>query len=176
MRATSATQVPRVNVADAIALHERSRAILQSGASSLLSSSPGDYDYRIEMTRAMTTPDMMPSYHRPPPIRSSTNFSLPNQAISDAELAMIDEKSGPVDEQRCHPPAETIHWTSDETRRREYAEIDRASKGFKGLLRRIFPRLASRSCRSKFYDAKDASECGSVRRYRLDMPDEDQQA
>jgi hypothetical protein len=74
------------------------------------------------------------------------------------------------------PPADTAaatthYWTSDETRRREYAAIDRRNKGIRGLFNKFMPRLGKKSNRSKFYDENDddKSDAGSVRRYRLNL-------
>ena len=52
---------------------------------------------------------------------------------------------------------------------KEYAAIDRANSGVRGLLKKLLPKCVSRS-RGKFYDEKDGSDAGSVRRIRLDFP------
>ncbi|KAI9683629.1 MAG: hypothetical protein M1829_004933 [Trizodia sp. TS-e1964] len=72
------------------------------------------------------------------------------------------------------PPATITHWLSHNTRRREYAEIDRTTRGLRGWWRRIAP-----SCfvqrRLGFYDSENSSDDkGSVRRYRLDLPDDEE--
>ncbi|KAF2807989.1 uncharacterized protein BDZ99DRAFT_478497 [Mytilinidion resinicola] len=64
----------------------------------------------------------------------------------------------------------TIHWTSPSTRRREYAEIDRSCRGLRGLLGKI---RGAGSKPPRFYD-EAASDKGSVRRYRMDLPEEDE--
>jgi len=88
------------------------------------------------------------------------------------ELDVIEEKFALDDGEGEAAPATTeIRWTSDETRRREYAEIDRAQSGFKGMLRRMFPKIAAKSSKSRFYSEDDGSDAGSVRRYRLDLDD-----
>jgi hypothetical protein len=63
--------------------------------------------------------------------------------------------------------ATVMLWTSDETRRREYEAIDRRSKGLRGLWNRLIPRFARSATKSRFYDEKDGSDAGSVRRHRL---------
>jgi hypothetical protein len=80
-----------------------------------------------------------------------------------------------AEEEHHYVPATIIHWTSDETRRKEYAKIDNESKGLRGLLNRLFPRLTGKSKRSRFYDDKEGSEAGSIRRFRLDLDDDKDQ-
>ncbi|KAI9751009.1 MAG: Fungal specific transcription factor [Chaenotheca gracillima] len=99
-----------------------------------------------------------------------------------------------------------IHWTSHRTRRAEYAAIDAQNRGIRGFVRLITPsclhrRLFARSGRRDFYfdpyaqrsverDAgcglfvwggkggkkKNGGDTDSVRRYRLDLPEEDDEA
>lgn len=65
------------------------------------------------------------------------------------------------------PPQTTHYWTSDRTRRLEYAAIDAASRGVRGWVMRncvpecFVPKERRRVC---FDD-----DTGSVRRYRLDL-------
>lgn len=65
------------------------------------------------------------------------------------------------------PPQTTHYWTSDRTRRLEYAAIDAASRGVRGwVMRNIVPEcLVSRDNRRNGFD----DDGGSVRRYRLDL-------
>jgi hypothetical protein len=66
------------------------------------------------------------------------------------------------------PPQPVMHWTSEERRRREYAAIDRRSKGIRGLWNRLLPRFARSETKSRFYDEeRDGSDAGSVRRHRI---------
>ncbi|KAH6606156.1 hypothetical protein Trco_005309 [Trichoderma cornu-damae] len=67
------------------------------------------------------------------------------------------------------PPQTTHYWTSDRTRRLEYAAIDAASKGVKGWIRRnLLPDcFVGKGAHVAFDD-----DTGSVRRYRLDLEDE----
>ncbi|KAL4777542.1 hypothetical protein BDW60DRAFT_5002 [Aspergillus nidulans var. acristatus] len=69
-----------------------------------------------------------------------------------------------------------IEWTSPSTRRREYREIDRASSGVRGLWRRVAPRWCQFGDKRVpfFEEGKDgkANYEGSVRRFRMDLPDE----
>ncbi|KAL7797423.1 hypothetical protein V8C37DRAFT_310146 [Trichoderma ceciliae] len=69
----------------------------------------------------------------------------------------------------CVPPQTTHYWTSDRTRRMEYAAIDAASKGVKGWIRRnLLPDCLVGKNRHVAFD----DDSGSVRRYRLDLEDE----
>ena len=70
-----------------------------------------------------------------------------------------------------HIPATVIDWTSPSTRRREYEEIDKSCRGVRGLWRRFAPRWVRSNSRLKFYDSDDGSDAGSVRRYRLNLPE-----
>lgn len=68
------------------------------------------------------------------------------------------------------PPQSTHYWTSDRTRRLEYAAIDAAHRGLKGWVRRhLVP-----GCflpKEKGHVAFD-DDTGSVRRYRLELDEE----
>lgn len=75
-------------------------------------------------------------------------------------------------------PATVIDWTSPSTRRREYEKIDRSSRGIRGLWRRIAPKWCQPGQeRVPFFeegkDGKGNYE-GSVRRFRMDLPDEEE--
>jgi hypothetical protein len=69
------------------------------------------------------------------------------------------------------PPQTTHYWTSDHTRRLEYAAIDAASQGLRGwILKHVVPDcfVPKQSRRLGFDD-----DTGSVRRYRLDLECDD---
>ncbi|EPE28857.1 hypothetical protein GLAREA_00015 [Glarea lozoyensis ATCC 20868] len=73
------------------------------------------------------------------------------------------------------PPATVQYWTSDSTRRLEYAAIDAASRGVKGFLIKMMPDciLPPSSRHTRFCKGDDEDEdLGSVRRYRLHLPEE----
>lgn len=73
-----------------------------------------------------------------------------------------------------HVPATVMEWTSPSTRRAEYEKIDRASRGVRGLWRRVAPRWCqSRDSRTPFFEEGKTSREGSVRRFRMDLPDEE---
>ena len=71
------------------------------------------------------------------------------------------------------PPVTCHYWTSDSTRRLEYAAIDAASRGVKGFFIKMVPDciLPLEKRRPRFHE-DDGSDAGSVRRYRLDLPEE----
>lgn len=145
-----------MNIEAAIALHERSCALFRT-------------------TSTATYPSSHPpiangrnSYHEEPGAQYDS-ISSPETLAED--LSIIDEKFT-LDAEADTPSATEIRWTSDETRRREYAEIDRAHSGIKGLFRRMFPKIAAKSNRSRFYSEDDGSDAESIRRYRLDVPEQ----
>ncbi|KAE8353051.1 hypothetical protein BDV28DRAFT_133921 [Aspergillus coremiiformis] len=73
------------------------------------------------------------------------------------------------------PSATVIDWTSPSTRRREYKKIDRASSGVRGFWRRVAPKWCQFGHdRTPFFEEKDGKGNyeGSVRRFRMDLPDE----
>ncbi|CAK7227249.1 hypothetical protein SCUCBS95973_006476 [Sporothrix curviconia] len=69
------------------------------------------------------------------------------------------------------PPQTTHYWTSDQTRRLEYAAIDAASRGFKGwVMRHVVPDcFVPKAKRRVTFD----DDTGSVRRYRIDLETEE---
>ena len=85
------------------------------------------------------------------------------------------ETIGPraVAEPPCtHALSTVIDWTVPTTRRREYAKIDRSTRGLRGLWRKVTPRWCRGGGRMTFYEGKNDDDRGSVRRYRLDILDE----
>ncbi|RKF60007.1 hypothetical protein OnM2_055046 [Erysiphe neolycopersici] len=73
-------------------------------------------------------------------------------------------------------PPTINYWTSDDSRRLEYAAIDAASKGVRGFLVRIVPDfiLPPQVRRTRFWghESEGKQREGSVRRYRLALPEE----
>ena len=94
--------------------------------------------------------------------------SLPTPDVSPSQ------KSTP---QPPQPPATIQYWTSDNTRRLEYAAIDAASQGLRGFLNKLIPEcmLPKEMRRTRFCDGDEGSDAGSVRRYRLDLPGEEEE-
>ena len=75
-----------------------------------------------------------------------------------------------------HPPQPVIDWTSPATRRREYAEIDKSCRGMRGLWRRLSPQWCQKNRRLSFHNERNGSDSGSVRRYRVHIPSEEENA
>ncbi|OAA65758.1 hypothetical protein SPI_02545 [Niveomyces insectorum RCEF 264] len=93
------------------------------------------------------------------------HFPPPDPHDEDADDNHADAASHYV------PPQTTHYWTSDRTRRLEYAAIDAASRGFKGwMLRHVVPEcFVPKEKRRMGFD----DDTGSVRRYRLELDSEE---
>lgn len=111
---------------------------------------------------------------------SSSYFQFPSPDPAERHDADImagrlhaHDNSTPIAADDVHlvPPPQTTHyWTSDRTRRLEYAAIDAASRGVKGWIRRnLLPDcFVPQDDRHVAFD----DDTGSVRRYRLELEDE----
>lgn len=66
-----------------------------------------------------------------------------------------------------------MHWMSPSTRKTQYEKIDRAHSGFRGFVRRLVPRCVSGPAPQRFYE-DEKSDVGSVRRYRMDLSDDEE--
>lgn len=118
-----------------------------------------------------------PSYHShtglPSPTLSQREFSSATSRFSTDEMPVVAEVTTSKQSEESTIEAEklnaTMHWTSPSTRRRDYERIDKANSGIRGFFRRVVPRCVS-GPQEKFYE-KDQSDAGSVRRYRLDDDD-----
>ncbi|KAK7516131.1 uncharacterized protein IWZ02DRAFT_51014 [Phyllosticta citriasiana] len=184
----------RQDIDEVLALHTRSCNLFQSfsvppsaphspGLSSIGSRYSMDIP-RVNMNatapgqRSRTSPQqsITPELasHRSDPSPATSTFSRPSGAPSPTLLPV-----DPEDEEPSTPtiPATTMHWNSPSTRRREYAEIDRSTRGLRGLVRRLTPKCFSTRHLQPFYDEKKAArgddDTASVRRYRIDLPDEE---
>lgn len=105
--------------------------------------------------------------------QSCVYFQLPSvDGHLEVDQDMHDQNIQDVEEIHYPPPPQTTHyWTSDNTRRLEYAAIDAASNGIKGwILKYVVPDcfVPKRNRRLGFDD-----EGGSVRRYRIELESED---
>ncbi|POR32175.1 Uncharacterized protein TPAR_07630 [Tolypocladium paradoxum] len=88
-------------------------------------------------------------------------YQFPTPDLVELTEAPTQQEPAPL------PPQTTHYWTSDSTRRLEYAAIDAAGRGVKGWVRRhLVP-----DCITPRHVAFD-DDTGSVRRYRLDLEDE----
>ncbi|KAG9256888.1 uncharacterized protein F5Z01DRAFT_491724 [Emericellopsis atlantica] len=131
-------------------------------------------------TRPTTRRSTNKSYHQPnsssvhivrprePAPQPSSYFHFPPpDPFADA---LVEHEVSPPSP--TSPPPQTTHyWTSDQTRRLEYAAIDAASRGVKGWCRRnLIPDcLTAKAERHLSFD----DDTGSVRRYRLELEEED---
>lgn len=94
-------------------------------------------------------------YYHYPPIEASPASHMEHESMDKME--------------ETYPaPPQTVHyWTSDHTRRLEYAAIDSATQGLRGwLVKHLVPNcfVPQKHRRLRFDD-----DTGSVRRYRLDL-------
>lgn len=119
-------------------------------------SSRRDYDHRGSLSSAAASPPFHP--------RDRSN-TLPNSTASQH----VHSPSA----SSIHIPATVMEWTSDTTRRREYEKIDRASRGVRGIWRKVAPRWCHRDSRAPFFEEGKSGREGSVRRFRMDLPHEE---
>lgn len=73
--------------------------------------------------------------------------------------------------------AVTTEWTSPSTRRREYEKIDRSNRGIRRIWRRLTPSCfhSEHNSRTPFFEEGNKKNYeGSVRRFRMDIPDDDE--
>ncbi|KAF9885286.1 hypothetical protein FE257_013084 [Aspergillus nanangensis] len=166
---------------DLLALHRESCRLFQDGVSrpSPPSTTPHTPPQTVRASSEMGSPPLSPTLStyistssrghdsimhgvvRPGPPRT---HSVPVTTYDPDVLAPI------------QPSPTVIDWTSPSTRRREYEKIDRASTGVRGFWRRVAPRWCQfgHSRVPFFEEGKDgkANYEGSVRRIRMDLPDE----
>lgn len=104
-----------------------------------------------------------------PQPRTDTYFHFP--ALEAFPGAHDDEAEEAVEQSYPPPPPTTHYWTSDHTRRLEYAAIDAASRGVKGwFLKHVVPDcFVPKDNRRVGFD----DDTGSVRRYRLELDSEE---
>lgn len=108
-----------------------------------------------------------------PPKAAYGHLPTPEPPQTTAIWRDDDDDESNDDAEPCHsPPPQTTHyWTSDHTRKLEYAAIDAASKGVRGwILKYMVPDcFVPRSGRHLSFD----DDAGSVRRYRLELDCDD---
>ncbi|KAL2063155.1 hypothetical protein VTL71DRAFT_6227 [Oculimacula yallundae] len=103
--------------------------------------------------------------------------SSPQSKTTTASSSQRPQSPSPPTTLSPPPPPPTVqYWTSDSTRRLEYAAIDAASKGVRGFFIKLIPDciLPPSTRRTKFHNKEEdgESDAGSVRRYRLVLPEE----
>lgn len=109
------------------------------------------------------------STERTNPISSTMTAAAPHTSTDGINVVYDESKRKESEETMANT---TMHWMSPSTRRREYEKIDRANNGVRGFLRRVVPRCVSGPPPPRFYE-KDCSDVGSVRRYRMDVSDDE---
>ena len=189
-RRISSTPQPERDISSAIALHERSCQIFRaySAANSVSTTTPqanapASPPISVHGNFSVSSVQRLPSaeYERPdctwalPAAPAATTNTTSALATKAEPLVAVEAATG--DAAPATDPNSlnaVIHWTSPSTRRREYAAIDASHRGLRGLVRRLAPALCFGSSRQQFYDEKkkDTSDTCSVRRYRLDLPDD----
>lgn len=116
---------------------------------------------RRSSTKPGTHPYQVRSYAASQP---QAYYQFPALDVAELEEPPSSELSPPL-------PQTTHYWTSDSTRRLEYAAIDAASRGVKGWIRKhLVPEcFVPRDSKHLAFD----DDAGSVRRYRLELEDPD---
>ncbi|EGO54282.1 hypothetical protein NEUTE1DRAFT_124564 [Neurospora tetrasperma FGSC 2508] len=104
-----------------------------------------------------------------------TYFEFPVFTTSNPEYAIDEAEVNEDESAQTHvhplPPQTTHYWTSDSTRRMEYAAIDAASRGVRGwFMRHIVPECVVPPSKRHVGFEDDR---GSVVRYRLDLEEDD---
>lgn len=142
----------------------------QSASLYLVQSLPTQRPSSIPAPNSMETSSYVPFPPPPDPtdVQRAETFGQHWQD-STAHLGMMPENVSSAP-QHPQPPQTTHYWTSDRTRRLEYAAIDAASRGVKGWIKRnLLP-----DCFVPQDDGHIAfdDDTGSVRRYRLELEDD----
>ena len=146
-------------VEDPYLTHQRAREIFQCFGPTPPSSQPLPGDHREPLLLGRDA-------------RSSTSHTQPLHARSlTSSYETLSPRTG-EGSSVSHTPCTIIDWKTPASRRREYEKIDRSTRGLRGLWRRVTPRWLRGGNQIHFYEGKD-DDAGSVRRYRLDLPDEE---
>ncbi|KAF7504020.1 hypothetical protein GJ744_002899 [Endocarpon pusillum] len=123
---------------------------------------------------AIVTP--LPSLYHPSGPNAITTTSSSSSTLAGTSSSTLEEKLIASLESlppRPHPVS-IISWTSTESRRREYEEIYRSYSGVRGLWKKITPRWCRGKCeRTGFFHEKKDGEADSVRRYKMNLDDEE---
>lgn len=125
------------------------------------------HSFPLEYDHDISDEDLLPSSpnrrHQPKLPRSQTSDGITPITQTSSNQVMI--------------PATITEWTSPSTRRREYEKIDRNNKGFRRLWRRWTPScMHAGNERVPFWEeeiSKKKNYEGSVRRFRMDIPDDE---
>ncbi|EFR04994.1 hypothetical protein MGYG_07997 [Nannizzia gypsea CBS 118893] len=183
------------NERDLITLHRESCLLFsQTGPYKELSSSPTDRNplsARHANSHASTAPARRPSFQhtqhsasaspllRPEntPTSPFQSDGIPSPPINQSTWNPLNDETINISSSPPPLPKTVIDWTSPSTRRREYEKIDRASRGIRGAWRKFAPQWCqSKDARAPFFEeckAGHAKDDGSVRRFRMDIPEEE---
>lgn len=127
-------------------------------------SSPPGHAIRAARTATDTTANQPSTYFYFPAPTTSAEIQQNPEPVQQASSQF--NVVSPV------PPPQTTHyWTSDSTRRLEYAAIDASCRGFKGWARRNLVPSCFTGGEDRHVSFDDDS--GSVRRYRLELDDDE---
>ncbi len=148
------------------------RRATKSGPVAHLPRTGGQSLYR---TRSNQAPLPTTFFHFPSPEPEDSHEGGPDGPLpphSSYPYRDAPEDQAVPDNPTYHAPPQTTHyWTSDRTRRLEYAAIDAASRGVKGwVMKHMVPEcFVPKGCRRLGFD----DDRGSVRRYRLELDSEE---
>ncbi|KAL4889235.1 hypothetical protein BDV59DRAFT_121669 [Aspergillus ambiguus] len=166
---SASTHDPEIRREDLLALHRVSCRLFQDNPPSSTLPTPPQ---TVRASSEIGSPPVSPILRTHASVSSRDGARLPPLRTNSVPTTAPDaDIPSPI-----QPPATVIDWTSPSTRRREYKKIDRASSGVRGLWRRVAPRWCQfGDSRMPFFeegkDGKGNYE-GSVRRFRMDLPDE----
>ncbi|KAI1622992.1 hypothetical protein EDD37DRAFT_651181 [Exophiala viscosa] len=116
-----------------------------------------------------------PYYYRDPfDHRVTQRMSVSTERISPLVGRTYGDDDGNAGVDNSPPPIRphfntVISWTSDASRRTEYAKIDRAHSGVRGFWRRVMPKCLHKDGRRAFFSGDSDCDADSVRRFRLDL-------
>ncbi|CAG8011414.1 unnamed protein product [Penicillium nalgiovense] len=164
-----------------LALHRESCRLFQGNASNRSSTETRPSLHRTASDKGNSAPSspIIPSYSG---FRFETESTLPS-STSPPHFITPRDRSNTLPSRHhhspssssIHVPATVMEWTSPDTRRREYEKIDRASRGVRGLWHRVAPRcFQSRDSRTPFFEEGKTEREGSVRRFRMDIPEDEE--
>ncbi|KAF2244639.1 hypothetical protein BU26DRAFT_434418 [Trematosphaeria pertusa] len=158
-RIKSSQTCPTLNreIDDVLALHFRSCSLFSNPAYSSNLPSPTISGYRGANTDFGSM-----RVDPPPPAPQASQDGIESLSPKESEEAVATPEV-----------ANTLHWISPSTRKMQYEKIDRANSGLRGFAKRIVPRCVSGHQPQRFYE-KDRSDVGSVRRYRMDVSDDEE--
>lgn len=135
----------------------------------------------LDRRRAHTDPAdhdvFLDDFENPPsPRPDPVTPSLPRTRHDswDPSNAATDSDGGEHQPERKLVEPTVFEWTSPTSRRREYAKIDRSTRGLRGVWRKVAPKfLLSEQHAPFFEEGKTGRDYeGSVRRFRMDIPDD----